>query len=71
MKSGFGPDANEKRAVIFRETDSCGSEYVLCAGRLKLSTTGADGRILIQRTARAGEIPGPFRAACLGTTCEL
>jgi CRP/FNR family cyclic AMP-dependent transcriptional regulator len=45
-------------AVIFREADSCESAYVLCSGRVKISTTSRDGRTLILKIARAGELIG-------------
>jgi CRP/FNR family cyclic AMP-dependent transcriptional regulator len=45
-------------AVIFREGDSCGSVHVLCSGRVKLSATSREGRTLILKIARAGEVLG-------------
>jgi len=43
-------------AVIFREGDNCGSVHVLCSGRVKLSATSREGRTLILKIARAGEV---------------
>lgn len=45
-------------AVIFREGDNCGSIHVLCSGRVKLSATSREGRTLILKIARAGEVLG-------------
>lgn len=45
-------------AVIFREGDNCGSVHVLCSGRVKLSATSREGRTLILKIARAGEVLG-------------
>lgn len=45
-------------AIIFREGDSCGSIHVLCSGRVKLSATSREGRTLILKIARAGEVLG-------------
>lgn len=45
-------------AVIFREGDNCGSVHILCSGRVKLSATSREGRTLILKIARAGEVLG-------------
>jgi CRP/FNR family cyclic AMP-dependent transcriptional regulator len=45
-------------AVIFREGDNCGSVHVLCSGRVKLSATSREGRTLILKIARGGEVLG-------------
>lgn len=44
--------------IIFREGDPCGSVHVLCSGRVKLSATSREGRTLILKIARAGEVLG-------------
>jgi CRP/FNR family cyclic AMP-dependent transcriptional regulator len=44
--------------IIFREGDSCGSVHVLCSGRVKLSATSREGRTLILKIARPGEVLG-------------
>jgi CRP/FNR family cyclic AMP-dependent transcriptional regulator len=44
--------------VIFREGDACSSVHVLCSGRVKLSATSREGRTLILKIARAGEVLG-------------
>jgi CRP/FNR family transcriptional regulator len=45
-------------AVLFREGDNCGSVHILCSGRVKLSATSREGRTLILKIARAGEVLG-------------
>ncbi len=45
-------------AVMFREGDNCASVHVLCSGRVKLSATSREGRTLILKIARAGEVLG-------------
>jgi CRP/FNR family transcriptional regulator, cyclic AMP receptor protein len=56
---GLGTQVQFSRgAVIFREGDNCGSVHVLCSGRVKLSATSREGRTLILKIARAGEVLG-------------
>lgn len=57
-------------AVIFREGDNCGSVHVLCSGRVKLSATSREGRTLILKIARAGEVLG-LSAALAGQPYEV
>lgn len=57
-------------AVIFREGDHCGSVHVLCSGRVKLSATSREGRTLILKIARAGEVLG-LSAALGGQPYEV
>jgi CRP/FNR family transcriptional regulator len=57
-------------AVIFREGDHCGSVHVLCSGRVKLSATSREGRTLILKIARSGEILG-LSAALAGQAYEV
>jgi CRP/FNR family transcriptional regulator, cyclic AMP receptor protein len=45
-------------AVLFVEGQSPRGMFILCAGRVNLSTTSRDGKILILRTAEAGEALG-------------
>lgn len=45
-------------AIMFREGDNCSSVHVLCSGRVKLSATSREGRTLILKIARAGEVLG-------------
>ena len=45
-------------ATLFREGDNCGSVHVLCSGRVKLSATSREGRTMILKIARSGEVLG-------------
>jgi len=45
-------------AVLYLEGQSPRGVFVLCAGRVKLSTTSREGRVLILKIAEAGEVLG-------------
>jgi len=45
-------------AVLFVEGQSPRGVYVICSGRVKLTTTSRDGKTLILRIAEAGEVLG-------------
>jgi CRP/FNR family transcriptional regulator, cyclic AMP receptor protein len=45
-------------ATFFRQGDRCDAVYVLCSGRVKLSTTSSEGRTMILRIADAGYVLG-------------
>jgi CRP/FNR family cyclic AMP-dependent transcriptional regulator len=45
-------------AVLFVEGQSPRGIYIICAGRVKLTTTSRDGKTLILRIAEAGEVLG-------------
>ena len=45
-------------AVLFVEGQSPRGVYIICSGRVKLTTTSRDGKTLILRIAQAGEILG-------------
>lgn len=45
-------------AVLFVEGQNPRGMFILCAGRVNLSTTSRDGKILILKTAEAGEALG-------------
>jgi len=47
-----------KEAILIVEGQEPRGVYVLCNGRVKLSTTSADGQSLIVRIAEAGEVIG-------------
>jgi CRP/FNR family transcriptional regulator, cyclic AMP receptor protein len=47
-----------KDAILFVEGQEPRGAFVLCNGRLKLSTTSADGKSIIARIAEPGEIVG-------------
>lgn len=45
-------------ALLFVEGQAPRGVYILCSGRVKLSATARDARVIITRIARAGEILG-------------
>jgi CRP/FNR family cyclic AMP-dependent transcriptional regulator len=45
-------------ARFFRQGDRCDAVYVLCSGRVKLSTTSSEGRTMLLRIADAGYVLG-------------
>jgi CRP/FNR family transcriptional regulator, cyclic AMP receptor protein len=47
-----------KGATLFNEGQSSHGIYMLCQGRVKLSTCSRDGKVIILRIAEAGEILG-------------
>ncbi len=44
--------------VLFREGDRTDAVYVLCSGRIKISTSSKEGRTMILRIADAGDVLG-------------
>src|SRR5689334_8278105 len=57
-------------ALLFVEGQRPRGVYVLCSGHVKLSTTSAQGRVLILKVAAPGEVLG-LSAILSGTPCEL
>jgi CRP/FNR family transcriptional regulator len=57
-------------ALLYVEGQSPRGVFVLCTGRVKLSTTSRDGRVLILRIAEAGQILG-LSAVLAGKPYEL
>jgi CRP/FNR family transcriptional regulator len=57
-------------AVLFLEGQSARGVYIICNGRVKLSTTSRDGRTLILRIAESGEVLG-LHASVSGQPYEL
>jgi CRP/FNR family transcriptional regulator len=57
-------------ALLFVEGQPGRGVYVLCSGRVKLSATSPDARVIITRIARAGEILG-LCAALSGDAYEV
>ena len=57
-------------ALLFVEGQMPRGAYVLCSGKVKLSTTSREGKILILKVAGAGEVLG-LSAAISGTCYEL
>ena len=47
-----------KDAILFVEGQDPRGVFILCNGRVKLSTTSADGKSIIVRIAQAGEVVG-------------
>jgi CRP/FNR family transcriptional regulator len=45
-------------AVLFVEGQMARGAYVLCSGKVKLSTTSREGKVLILKMAQAGEVLG-------------
>jgi CRP/FNR family cyclic AMP-dependent transcriptional regulator len=59
-----------KGTTLFVEGQSPRGVFILCAGRVKLSTSSIDGRTLIVRTSEPGEVLG-LPATITGTPYEL
>jgi CRP/FNR family transcriptional regulator, cyclic AMP receptor protein len=59
-----------KGAVLFVEGQKARGVFILCDGRVKLSTSSMDGKTLIVRIADPGELLG-LPATITGTTYEL
>jgi CRP/FNR family transcriptional regulator, cyclic AMP receptor protein len=62
--------AYPKGATLFVEGQSPRGVFILCGGKVKLSTTSADGRSLILRISEPGEILG-LPATVTGKSYEL
>jgi CRP/FNR family transcriptional regulator, cyclic AMP receptor protein len=57
-------------AILFLEGQAARGAYIVCSGRVKLSTTSQDGKTLILRIAQAGEVLG-LHATVSGKPYEL
>jgi CRP/FNR family transcriptional regulator, cyclic AMP receptor protein len=57
-------------AVLFLEGQPARGAYIVCSGRVKLSTTSRDGKTLILRIAEGGEVLG-LHATVSGKPYEL
>jgi CRP/FNR family transcriptional regulator, cyclic AMP receptor protein len=57
-------------AILFLEGQPARGVYIVCAGRVKLSTTSREGKTLILRIAQAGEVLG-LHATVSGKPYEL
>jgi CRP/FNR family transcriptional regulator, cyclic AMP receptor protein len=62
--------AYPKNATLFVEGQPACGVFILCSGRVKLSTSSADGKTLILRIAEPGEVLG-LPATVTGTSYEL
>ena len=70
LASITSPSTHPKGATLFVEGQSPRGVYILCSGRVKLSTTSADGRTLIVRMSEPGEVLG-LPATVTGSPYEL
>jgi CRP/FNR family cyclic AMP-dependent transcriptional regulator len=57
-------------AILFIEGQMSRGIFILCSGRVKLSTTSRDGKVLVLKTAEAGEALG-LSAAISGQSYEM
>lgn len=57
-------------AVVLMEGQAARGIYIVCQGRVKLMTTNADGKTLIVKIARAGEVLG-LQSVVTGNPYEL
>jgi CRP/FNR family cyclic AMP-dependent transcriptional regulator len=64
------PSSYPKAATLFVEGQAPRGVFILCNGRVKLSTSSADGKTLILRIAEAGEVLG-LPATITGKPYEL
>lgn len=64
------PAAYPKGATLFVEGQTPRGVFILCSGRVKLSTSAADGSTLITRISREGEVLG-LPATVTGKPYEL
>src|ERR1700756_489224 len=62
--------AYPKGATLFVEGQPARGVFILCSGRVKLSTSSADGKTLILRISEPGEVLG-LPATITGTCYEL
>jgi CRP/FNR family transcriptional regulator len=51
-------NAYRKGTTLFFEDQASNGIYMLCAGKVKLSTCSEDGKVIILRVAEAGEVLG-------------
>ena len=70
LASITSPSTHPKGATLFVEGQSPRGVYILCSGRVKLSTTSADGKTLIVRMSEPGEVLG-LPATVTGSPYEL
>lgn len=57
-------------ALLFVEGQTPRGVFILCSGKVKLSTTSKDGKVLILKQAEAGEVLG-LSAVISGTSYEM
>jgi CRP/FNR family cyclic AMP-dependent transcriptional regulator len=64
------PSSYPKGATLFLEGQTVRGVFILCSGRVKLSTSSIDGKTLIVRLSEPGEVLG-LPATVTGTPYEL
>jgi CRP/FNR family transcriptional regulator, cyclic AMP receptor protein len=64
------PNIFPQGALLFVEGQTPRGAFVLCSGKVKLTTTSRDGKMLILKVAEAGEVLG-LSAAISGTPFEV
>ena len=64
------PAQYPKGATLCNEGHKARGVFIICRGRVKLSTMSSEGRSLILRIAKAGEVIG-ISAALAGSPCEV
>jgi CRP/FNR family transcriptional regulator, cyclic AMP receptor protein len=70
FSAGSHPGTYPGGALLFVEGQMPRGAFVLCSGKVKLSTTSRDGKVLILKVAEAGEVLG-LSATISGTCYEL
>src|ERR1700746_1318263 len=70
LSSITSPARYPKGAMVFVEGQAPRGVFILCSGRVKLSTSSADGKTLILRISEPGEVLG-LPATITGTCYEL
>jgi CRP/FNR family transcriptional regulator len=70
FSAGTRPATYPGGALLFVEGQSPRGALVLCSGKVKLSTTSRDGKVLILKVADAGDVLG-LSAAISGTPYEV
>ena len=70
FSAGSRPGTYPGGALLFVEGQLPRGAFVLCSGKVKLSTTSRDGKVLILKVAEAGEVLG-LSATISGTCYEL
>ena len=70
LSSITSPSTHPKGATLFVEGQPPRGVYILCSGRVKLSTTSSDGKTLIVRMSEPGEVLG-LPATVTGSPYEL
>lgn len=70
LSAGSHQSTHPGGAVLFVEGQKPRGAFILCTGRVKLSTTSRDGKVLILKIAEPGDVLG-LSAVISGSTYEL